>query len=234
MMVMNETFRRVPQIYVLGGQSARRFTRRDAASGSRVSKTGGRESEQTRPETRLKKKTESSYAAFRFRPLGNRNLESDFRFFVLLRRQFCVSQSLAYDLRTQQTETVCIIHWIIPRGPIIESECLLVNVPKQMKRLYGNVSSAKAALQQRPEVFHTLSMNLPVHILLKVIDELVLVLCAKFAIAGELVSHNRRTPLNKIADGTMHAGILAISDDSRLNFASALKRSDYHGLSVTA
>jgi hypothetical protein len=77
-------------------------------------------------------------------------------------------------------------------------------------------------------------VNLPVYVLLKVIDELVLVLCGKSEVAGKLIGHNRRTPLNKIAHGTMHGGILAISNDSRPNFAATLKCSDYYRLAVTA
>src|SRR5438067_12744779 len=44
-----------------------------------------------------------------------------------------------------------------------------------MKRLYSNVGSTKAALQQRPEIFHALHVNLTVNVLLKMVHELMFV-----------------------------------------------------------
>ena len=126
-MVIDETFRGVPEIYKPSRQLANRLARRDAETRSGVSKTSGRESQQARPEAWNKKKAESSYA-FR-RPLGFRQLKR-FRFFCPLRRQFCVCQSLAHDLRTQQTETVSVIQGVVLRRPIVITENLLVNVAR--------------------------------------------------------------------------------------------------------
>jgi len=53
---------------------------------------------------------------------------------------------------------------------------LFIDVSEKVERLNRDVSTSQAALQERPEVFHALSVNLSVYILLKVINELVLVL----------------------------------------------------------
>src|SRR5580698_5292898 len=232
MMGPNETFRRIPQVHGSSRPLAYRLARRNAAPRSGVPKTGRCEPQQARPETG-QQKAESSYA-FRFRPRCRRNLERDFRFFVLLRRQFRIRQPLADDLLTQQTETVRIIHRIVLRGAIVEPESLFIHIAEQMKRFDRDIRSAESSLEQAPEVFHALSVNLPVYVLLKVIDELVLVLGGKSEIGIELIGHNRGTLLNKIAHGTMHGGVLAISNDSRLNSSATLKCSDYYRLAVTA
>jgi hypothetical protein len=59
------------------------------------------------------------------------------------------------------------MHGIVLRGAIVEPESLLVYVAKQVERLYRNVGAAKSTLEKRPEVFESLSVNLPVNVLLK-------------------------------------------------------------------
>lgn len=231
-MYRHETFRRVPQVHGASRPFADRLARRNAEARSGLPKTSGCEPEQARPETG-QQKAESCYA-FRFRPRGNRNLERDFRFFIILRRQFCIRQSLTYDLLTQQTETVRIIQWIVLRGAVVEPERLLIDVTEQVERLNGNVSSAKSALQQRPEIFHALHMNLSVNVLLKVVHELMLVFRIQVVVTSELIRHNRRTGFNKITYRAMHSGILAITDDPRLDLSTTLKCSNHYSLSMSA
>src|SRR5437588_12846632 len=45
---------------------------------------------------------------------------------------------------------------------LIESECLLVKVTKQMKRLDRNISTFEATLQETPKVLDAVGMNLTV------------------------------------------------------------------------
>src|ERR1700722_3921807 len=231
-MYPNETFRGVQQVHRASGSLAHRLAQRNSKARGGVPKRSGRESQQARPET-WQQKAESSYA-FRFRPRANRYLESCFRFFVFLRRQFGIRQPLSHDLLTQQTETVRVVHRIVLRGAIVEPERLFIYIPEQVERFNSNVSSTQSALEQTPEVFHALSVHLPVYILLKVVNKLVLVLAGKSVVALKLVGHNRGTLLNEIAHSTVNGGVLAISDDSRLNLASTLKCADDHGLAVTA
>lgn len=56
-----------------------------------------------------------------------------------------VRQSLAYDLRTQQTETVAIVEWIILRRSVIEFERLFVYIAEQVEQLNRNVCAAVLA-----------------------------------------------------------------------------------------
>src|SRR6476646_7693932 len=103
MLRTNETFRRVPKIHESRGSSDVCSARGNKKAGSRIQKAVRCESEQTRTKTRhQKEKAEAGQPAFRFRPRAKRyRLEGSFRFFVLLRREFRIRQTLAHDLRTQ-------------------------------------------------------------------------------------------------------------------------------------
>src|SRR5438876_6648569 len=103
-----------------------------------------------------------------------------------------------------------------------------------MKRLYSNVGSTKPTLQQRPEVLYALHVNLSVNVLLKMVHELMIVFRFEIVVASEFISHNRGAAFNEVSHGSMHGGILAISDDSRFDLSAALKRSDDHSLAVSA
>jgi hypothetical protein len=125
-----------------------------------------------RTKTRLKEKAESSYAAFRFRPRGNRNLEYRLRFFVLLRRQFRIGQSLANDLRTQTAHSFAIINGIRFRPAIVVPENLFVNIAEEMERLNRNISTVQSALQQTPEILNSVDVNATANISLGLVHHL--------------------------------------------------------------
>ena len=198
-----ETFRRVQQIHETCGSFINRAPRRNAETRSGISKTSGRESEQTRPETRLKKKAESSYA-FR-RPRAFRNLlEGSFRFFILLRGEFRIRQPLPNNLLAQQTETISVIHWIISRSPIVESKSLFIHITEEMKRLYRDVSSAEAALQQRPEILQPLRVYVSLYVALKMVDYTVSKGVAQSVIPGEFICRNRSTGQNVLTHNLLH------------------------------
>src|SRR5205809_4696307 len=102
-----------------------------------------------------------------------------------------------------------------------------------MKRLYSNIGSTKTTLQERPEILHALHVNLSVNVLLKMVHELMIVFRFEIVIASELVSHNRRARLDKIAHRPMHSGMLAISDHSGFDLSAPLKCADNYSLAVS-
>ena len=149
----HETFRRVRTIHESRGQLADRLSRRNSETGSRIQKTSRRESAQTRAETwEQKKKAGSGQAAFRFRPRGSRNLEYRLRFFVLLRRQFRIRQTLADNLSAETAHSLTIVNRLFLRSAIVESENLFVNVPLQVERLNCYIRSLESALEKRPKI----------------------------------------------------------------------------------
>ena len=52
---------------------------------------------------------------------------------------------------------------------VVEAENLFVNVARKMKRLNTNVGSAKAALQERPEILKAIRVNATANVFMSVI-----------------------------------------------------------------
>src|SRR5205807_136959 len=86
----------------------------------------------------------------------------------------------------------------------IESESLFVNVTEQMKRLYSNVGSTKAALKQRPEVFDAVSVNIALYVALKMIHDQMGVVFLKSQIVAKFVGHNPSSRHDAIFDNLVH------------------------------
>lgn len=222
-----ETFRRVQQVYESGRPLAYGATRRNAKTRSGVPKTSRREPTQARPETWVKEKAESNYAAFRFRPLGNL-LEYGFRFFIFLRRQFCVSQSLAHDLSTEQPESVRIVHIL----PIVETEHLFVQIPEHVERLNAHIRSMQSALEQAPEVLQGVCVYATMHVLDSVIYDLMSVVGVESDVSLERIGIECRTSLHLFPNDRLQVLFLALCDDLCTNLPATLQESDYDRLVI--
>jgi hypothetical protein len=57
---------------------------------------------------------------------------------------------------------------------IIEAVHLFIEVTEQVERLNRNVGSVQAALQETPEIFHSIGVDVPVNVGHGVVDHLVL------------------------------------------------------------
>ena len=90
----------------------------------------------------------------------------DFCRFSHLAGEFGIGHALADDSLDAHGEALGIVHL-----PIVVAERLFVNVPEQVKRLDAHVGAFQSALEQAPEVLHSVGMDLPVHIGLSVIDD---------------------------------------------------------------
>src|SRR6185437_16591947 len=99
-------------------------------------------------------------------------------------------EALAEDLRHSNIEPFRVADFAGAIFTGVETESLFVNVTEQMKRLYSNVGSTKAALQQRPEVFNGVGVNVAMHVVLKVIHDKVSEPVGEPVIVGELISVN--------------------------------------------
>ena len=164
-MVKHETFRRLQPLRDLSGRVAFCLSRGNAKARSRISKAIGSKSPSSWPE-----KAEGNY--FAFRPRIFRYLETNsFRFFIILRSQLRIGHPLSNNLRTEQTEAVCVVHGVILCRPIVVSKDLLIYVAMQMERLNRNVGSIQSTLEQRPEVLQSVRMDAAIHILFNVVNE---------------------------------------------------------------
>ena len=66
------------------------------------------------------------------------------------------------------------------------------------------------------------------------VHELMIVFRLEIVVTSELVSHNRRAGFNEVSHGSMHGGILAISNHSGFDLSAALKCSNDYSLAVSA
>ena len=92
-----------------------------------------------------------------------------FRSFARERR---ISQSLADSVTNGQIEAVSVGDWILASAAIVESEFLLVKISKQVERFHAHIRAINAALEQAPEIFQPVCMYATVHVLNRVIYDL--------------------------------------------------------------
>ena len=108
-------------------------------------------------------------APFRF-PRLLKNLGS--RFLALLSGlagEFFVGEPLADDLSKRLAEAVRVSHVF----SVIVAECLFIEVPEQVKRFHTHVGAGQVALQEAPEVFEPVGVDLTVGIGFSVVDDIV-------------------------------------------------------------
>ena len=227
-MVRHETFRRVPKIHESRGSSDVCPARRNKKAGSRIQEAVRRESEQTRTK---KEKAEAGQTAFRFRPRAERyRLTGSFRFFVLLRGKLCIRETLADDLRAQKAEAVAIVHGIALRCPIVEPETLLIQIPEHVEGFNAHIRSLESALQQTPEIFQTVCVNLPVYVTFRMIHDLMNVLLIQSPIRVAIIGRQVRAKLNIVLHHSVKGAFVTIWNYLRSHFASAtLKESSNDG-----
>src|SRR6266704_1608872 len=67
-------------------------------------------------------------------------------------------------------ESCEIIHRLLP---VVIPEYLFIDIAEQVKRFDADIGSLQSTLEQRPEVLHSVCVDLPIDILLGMIDDLV-------------------------------------------------------------
>src|SRR5688572_4957458 len=108
--------------------------------------------------------------------------------------QRAVSQALVEDALEGDSE---------PRGvtklALVETEGLLVQIPKQMERFNRHVGAFDGAFQETPEVFHTVGVDGAFSVAVRVVDDVVDVLrsfAAQVLVRAERVRVDGRALLN--------------------------------------
>ena len=123
---------------------------------------------------------------FRFPRFKRKGLEG--RRFSHLAGEFIERQPLADDATDGHAEAfaICQLAIVVAIG-------LLVQIAEQMERLDADIGSVDAALEQAPEVFQSVSVDLPVNVLDGVIDDLMRILASKTIVGKQGISVERRT-----------------------------------------
>jgi hypothetical protein len=77
-------------------------------------------------------------------------------------------EPLAHDLGHRQTEPVGVLHTLA----VVVSEGLFVKIPEQVERLDAHIGAVDSALEQAPEVFESVCVNLPIDVFDGVVNNL--------------------------------------------------------------
>src|SRR5665213_1139572 len=189
-----------------------RSTLHAGATRARIPQEGRRQSESARAETEGQ--------AFRFpRPC---RLE-DFCFSGLageFRRGF----PRTGDPLDAHSETLRIVHL-----PIVVAERLFINVAEQVERFHADIGSLQAAFQETPEVLHAVSVDLPIHVSLSVINDRMGVF-VQTVIGQKLVSVDSRARFHMLAHVLLNSLLASVRNDGSADLAVTLKNSGDDGL----
>lgn len=173
-----------------------------------VQKEGGKESAQAWPKTKAQD--------FGLGPRVPRHgLVDRFRF-ISLAGQFHVGQTLADDLTNADIKPLGISHFTI-----IKSECLLVDIPKQVKRLDADVGTVQTALQEAPEVFHCIGVNVAVYVFNRVVDDGVLIVGTQAVVGLQFIGKDCRASFDVLSDLFLKFPLTAVIYNHRSNVTAA-------------
>jgi len=95
-----------------------------------------------------------------------------------------VGEALASDLCHEESEAVGVSQGVVFGSTVLEAEYLLVKVTIKMERFNSDVSPAQRALEQRPEIFDSLCVDLTANVLPRMIHHLMHELISK-SIVGD-------------------------------------------------
>jgi hypothetical protein len=111
---------------------------------------------------------------------------------------------------------------------VVEAKGLLVKVTKEMEGFNAHIGSAQAALQEAPEVFESVGVNLPVYIRYRMVDDLMSVLGLESVIRFQVVAVKCCTRFDVLPNFSLKCFLLSVINYSCADVAAALKN-PHHG-----
>src|SRR5579863_1378971 len=229
-MESRETFSRIRSLHGASGSRPRGSTQHHQTARRGTSEAGRTESESAWAEA----ETESSQA-FRFGPrLARCGL-------VQWRRGYFASdliprQSLPDDLAHRHVEAFAVSQRLsVEILPIVETEHLLIDVGLQVRGIDTHVSSLQSALEQTPEILHTVRMNSAFNVAFQVIDDLMREGAGRQALIPVVLIGVQRGPhLHIRHDIRMKFVVFARRGNSGLYTAFTLQQSEHDGFTPVA
>jgi hypothetical protein len=155
----------------------------------------------------------------------NTNLERFCRWKALLPRQFAVRNVLASDLRQNPLESLAIVDGSLFAVAIIKAEYLLIKIAEQVKWFHTNVRSRQAALEETPEIFHSIRMYAALYILHRVVNDLVLVLTRKTLITRQFIGEQFCPSVDVVFNDLLHRHAETVRNYLSTNTPAALQHS---------
>lgn len=166
-------------------------------------------------------------------------LEGNFRFprpcrFVARRfvfaRELAVGKPLSEYLAHSESKATSIIKVFA----IVIPESLLIKITIEMERLYAHIGSGDAALQQRPEILKSICVNATIHVLHRMVNDLVGVIGSQSFVGQERIAVQSRASRDVLSDFILQYFLAAIGNDSSANFPATFKDSHYRSLVLAA
>src|SRR5438552_12825670 len=105
---------------------------------------------------------------------------------------FCCNELRVFQSLTEYTTERLNEPALIVVLTLVESECLLIAIPKQMKRLDVYISAFKCAFQKRPAIFQSVSVNLAACVAFQVVNYLTVVILLKIVIGHKHLCRRSR------------------------------------------
>jgi len=124
---------------------------------------------------------------------------------------------------------------IVSQFPQVIAENLFIQIPEEMKLFDTNVSALQLALEQAPEVFESVSVNLSVNVAFRMVYNLVLeILVLEHVVGVERIGVDRAVRFDVTANLSSKNWLSAIGNDGCANLTTTLKHSHDWSLILTA
>jgi len=151
-----------------------------------------------------------------------------------LSSKFLPGQPLSCDLPDGKIEALSIVQ-LVAFGvlPIVVAESLLVQVPEQVEWFNADVCAVQPALQKRPEILHTVGVNVPANVLNGVIYNLMLEL-VQALIRLQGVGIQCRSSFDVLADFRLKRFLLAVLDNLGADLSAAFEDAHDGGFVLAA
>lgn len=207
--IQNEVYG-VRRLHKNSGSLVERVEIRNPSARSRIPQARRSEPAKARAEAK-------DYKAFRFPRFKRPNLET--RRFSHLAGKLCVGEFLPNDLLYRLLETTVIVHVL----SIVVTEHLLIQVAEQVERLHANVGSAKAALQETPEILQSVSVDLTVNVGNGMVDNLMRVVARQSLVTEHFIGIERSASVNMLLNQWLHSVLLSVTNNSGSNLSATLE-----------
>ncbi len=124
---------------------------------------------------------------------------------------------------------------IVSQFPQVEAENLLIQIPEEVEWFHAHVGALDTTLEETPEVFEPVGVNLPVNVFLGMVDYLVNEILVLQSLIGEKgIGVDRAVYLHMTANLGLHYMLAASGNYHGANFAATFKNAHDRGLVLGA
>jgi len=143
--------------------------------------------------------------------------------------EFRIGQPFADNLTDANIETLRIGHLAI-----VEPESLLIDVAKQMEWFDADVGAVQLPLNETPEVFHAVSVDVAIRVLDRVIDDLMFEAILQAVIRPQFISEDRSARFDVLVDVLLKFFLAAPIYDHCADVPAAFQHAHNNSLILTA